>query len=200
MCELRTALEEYLALRRALGFKLVLSGRLLQRFVDFAEGAGATEISTELANTPNNTRTRRHCSVGQLLKNVGGSCVDGAIVTLVAGGSGTETIGASAGGGEIDVSATTLNAANSSPSRSAIWCPRSPRRATRRESRGRRPRSPWAPSRIREMTIPGRLALNSEGTRRQGLGGGGGFGVICRLTVWRSYELWDQNGGGCSGS
>ncbi len=45
----RTALEEYLAVRRALGFKLRLAGRLLQRFVDFAEQQGATVITTELA-------------------------------------------------------------------------------------------------------------------------------------------------------
>lgn len=49
MCALRTALEEYLALRRTLGFKLRLSGRLLHRFVDFAERESATAISTELA-------------------------------------------------------------------------------------------------------------------------------------------------------
>jgi integrase len=49
MCALRAALEEYLALRRALGFKLVLSGRLLHRFIDFAEREGATVITTELA-------------------------------------------------------------------------------------------------------------------------------------------------------
>ncbi len=49
MCELRAALEEYLALRRALGFKLRLSGCLLHRFVDFAEREGAAVITTELA-------------------------------------------------------------------------------------------------------------------------------------------------------
>ena len=49
MSELRTALEEYLAVRRALGFKLRLSGRLLQRFVDFADREGATIINTDLA-------------------------------------------------------------------------------------------------------------------------------------------------------
>ena len=49
MCELRAALEEYLALRRALGFKLVVSGRLLHRFVNFAEREGATVITTERA-------------------------------------------------------------------------------------------------------------------------------------------------------
>ena len=31
------ALEEYLAVRRAMGFKLHLAGRLLHRFVEFAE-------------------------------------------------------------------------------------------------------------------------------------------------------------------
>jgi hypothetical protein len=49
MSALRAALEEYLAVRRALGFKLRLSGRLLQRFVDFADREGATVITTELA-------------------------------------------------------------------------------------------------------------------------------------------------------
>lgn len=49
MSELRAALEEYLALRRALGFKLRVSGGLLERFVDFAEREGASVISTELA-------------------------------------------------------------------------------------------------------------------------------------------------------
>lgn len=49
MNSLCDALEEYLALRRALGFKLLLSGRLLQRFVDFAEHEGATFITAELA-------------------------------------------------------------------------------------------------------------------------------------------------------
>ena len=49
MSELRTALEEYLAIRRALGFKLHLSGRLLQRFVDFADREGATTITADLA-------------------------------------------------------------------------------------------------------------------------------------------------------
>ena len=34
MSKLQVALDEYLAVRRALGFKLRLAGRLLQRFVD----------------------------------------------------------------------------------------------------------------------------------------------------------------------
>ena len=49
MSTLRTAFDEYLAVRRALGYKLLLEGRLLRRFVDFAEGSGADYITTELA-------------------------------------------------------------------------------------------------------------------------------------------------------
>ena len=49
MSPLQAALDEYLAVRRALGYKLRLSGRLLHRFVDFAERQGATYITSELA-------------------------------------------------------------------------------------------------------------------------------------------------------
>jgi integrase/recombinase XerD len=49
MSALRTAFDEYLAVRRALGYKLHLEGRLLRRFVDFAERSGAEYITTELA-------------------------------------------------------------------------------------------------------------------------------------------------------
>jgi integrase len=49
MSELRKALEEYLAVRRALGFKLRLCGSLLHRFVAFAEQEGASFITTDLA-------------------------------------------------------------------------------------------------------------------------------------------------------
>ncbi|MER9826417.1 hypothetical protein NKJ50_31890 [Mesorhizobium sp. M0115] len=49
MSALQAALEEYLAARLALGHKLRLSGRLLQRFVVFAESSGATFITTEIA-------------------------------------------------------------------------------------------------------------------------------------------------------
>ena len=49
MSKLQAALDEYLALRRALGFKLRLPGRLLQRFVEFADHADATYITTDLA-------------------------------------------------------------------------------------------------------------------------------------------------------
>jgi integrase/recombinase XerD len=49
MSELHAALEEYLSVRRALGVKLRLPGRLLERFVDFAEREGADVITTDLA-------------------------------------------------------------------------------------------------------------------------------------------------------
>jgi integrase/recombinase XerD len=49
MSPLQEALDEYLAVRRALGHKLRLSGRLLRRFVTFADDAGATFITTEIA-------------------------------------------------------------------------------------------------------------------------------------------------------
>ena len=49
MNSLRTALDEYIAVRRALGYKLLLTGRLLRRFVDFAEHAHADYITTALA-------------------------------------------------------------------------------------------------------------------------------------------------------
>jgi integrase/recombinase XerD len=49
MSPLQTALDEYLAGRRALGHKLRLSGRLLQRFVEFADNTGVISITTELA-------------------------------------------------------------------------------------------------------------------------------------------------------
>ncbi len=49
MSKLQVILDEYLAVRRALGVKLKLPGRLLQRFVAFAAQHGATFITTELA-------------------------------------------------------------------------------------------------------------------------------------------------------
>ncbi|NIN69839.1 MAG: integrase, partial [Anaerolineae bacterium] len=49
MSELRTALDEYLALRRSLGFKLLGPGSLLQDFVCFAEQEGSSFITTDLA-------------------------------------------------------------------------------------------------------------------------------------------------------
>ena len=49
MSPLRTVLEEYLALRRSLGFKLRLAGRLLERFVEFTDSQGAEFITCELA-------------------------------------------------------------------------------------------------------------------------------------------------------
>ena len=49
MSPLRAALHDYLRIRRRLGFELRADGRLLERFVDFAERAGARHITTELA-------------------------------------------------------------------------------------------------------------------------------------------------------
>jgi integrase len=49
MSALRTALKEYLALRRALGFRLRYAGTALPQFVRFAEQQGAAFITTALA-------------------------------------------------------------------------------------------------------------------------------------------------------
>ncbi len=49
MSELQITLDEYLAVRRALGAKLRLAGSLLQRFVAFADREDAAFITTELA-------------------------------------------------------------------------------------------------------------------------------------------------------
>jgi integrase len=49
MSPLQQALDEYLTARRALGHKLRLPARLLQRFVVFAESRGATYITSEIA-------------------------------------------------------------------------------------------------------------------------------------------------------
>jgi integrase/recombinase XerD len=47
--ELRKALNEYLAVRRALGFRLQAQGRLLHSFVDFAKLQRASFITRSLA-------------------------------------------------------------------------------------------------------------------------------------------------------
>jgi integrase/recombinase XerD len=49
MTALRQAAEEYLAMRRALGFKLTTQGRQLMSFIEFCEARGAERITTELA-------------------------------------------------------------------------------------------------------------------------------------------------------
>ena len=49
MNDLWKALEEYLAVRRALGFKLRQTERFLRKFVHFAETEGASVITTKLA-------------------------------------------------------------------------------------------------------------------------------------------------------
>jgi integrase len=46
---LRAALADYLAVRRALGFKLTRDGLLLEQFVSFCEHAGARQVTAELA-------------------------------------------------------------------------------------------------------------------------------------------------------
>ena len=46
---LRQTSEEYLTVRRALGFKLVGEGRLLADYVTFAEGSGVSTLTTKLA-------------------------------------------------------------------------------------------------------------------------------------------------------
>jgi len=49
MKPLRQAIQDYLALRRSLGFKLQDAGRWLSKFADFLEARGATCITTQLA-------------------------------------------------------------------------------------------------------------------------------------------------------
>lgn len=44
MSSLQIALAEYLSMRRALGYKLLLEGRLLRRFIEFAKHARADYI------------------------------------------------------------------------------------------------------------------------------------------------------------
>lgn len=49
MSALQQSLADYLAVRRALGYKLVRPGKLLAQFLEFLDGAGAPTITTELA-------------------------------------------------------------------------------------------------------------------------------------------------------
>jgi integrase/recombinase XerD len=49
MSELCRAVDEYLTVRRSVGFKLVQAERLLRDFVAFAEAEGATRVTTDLA-------------------------------------------------------------------------------------------------------------------------------------------------------
>jgi len=49
MSHLSSHIEDYLAMRRALGFKLAQEGRLLRDFAAFAEAAGAGTVTTDLA-------------------------------------------------------------------------------------------------------------------------------------------------------
>ena len=49
MSELRRHAEDYLGLRRSLGYKLSSHSRLLPQFLDYLDAADATSITTELA-------------------------------------------------------------------------------------------------------------------------------------------------------
>jgi integrase/recombinase XerD len=49
MSDLRRSLDDYLTLRRSLGYRLETVGRVLDGFVTFAEAAGAHTVTTELA-------------------------------------------------------------------------------------------------------------------------------------------------------
>src|SRR5260370_41785081 len=49
MSSLQIGLDEYLSMGRALGYKLLLEGRLLRRFIECAKHARADYITTELA-------------------------------------------------------------------------------------------------------------------------------------------------------
>jgi integrase len=49
MSGLRQSVDDYLAVRRALGYKLKLHGRVLPQFVEFLEAQGASVITTSLA-------------------------------------------------------------------------------------------------------------------------------------------------------
>ena len=49
MSKLRNALDQYLAIRHALGFKLDVQSALLHRFVDFTETEGASFITRDAA-------------------------------------------------------------------------------------------------------------------------------------------------------
>ena len=49
MTALRRAIDDYLALRRRLGSALHEAARVLHLFADFADGEGATRVTTDLA-------------------------------------------------------------------------------------------------------------------------------------------------------
>jgi integrase/recombinase XerD len=49
MTDLRSALHDYLTIRRQLGYELKDAGQLLEDYVAFMEHAGARRITTELA-------------------------------------------------------------------------------------------------------------------------------------------------------
>ena len=62
MSQLSSHVEDYLAMRRALGFKLEKDGRLLPDFAAFAEAAGpARSPSTSRSRGRSCPRTRARC-------------------------------------------------------------------------------------------------------------------------------------------
>ena len=63
---LRDALEDYLALRRALGFRLAAPARLLGQFVGYLEARGASTITTADA-------------LEWAVLPAGGTCTDGSV-------------------------------------------------------------------------------------------------------------------------
>jgi hypothetical protein len=78
---LRTAVDEYLTVRRRLGFKLERAGRLLPEFVTYLERMGATTITSELAlawvrqtaEGPSNWRAERLGIVRSFARHLRGS-------------------------------------------------------------------------------------------------------------------------------
>src|SRR5262245_29718524 len=49
MIPLRQALNDYLTMRRALGYKLQRAEKLLTQFIEFVEGSGSERLTTNLA-------------------------------------------------------------------------------------------------------------------------------------------------------
>jgi integrase/recombinase XerD len=58
MTALTQHLEDYLAIRRGLGFKLATEHRMLRRFVAFLDDAGEPTITVELGDAPDRSRPR----------------------------------------------------------------------------------------------------------------------------------------------
>jgi hypothetical protein len=92
MTPLRQALDDYLAIRRQLGFKLEVDGRLLERFVAFVDQSGESRVTTELvlawAKQPTGVNPHRFTQrLGIVVKDHGNSSPCG-----VAGERGSERV------------------------------------------------------------------------------------------------------------